>query len=163
MDESVSSRIVTSRGEFQDAVRYAIARAADEGCRQLFLSDSNFADWPLGERAVVDDLTRWAYAHRQLTMLARDYDDLSRRHTRWVTWRRQWAHVVACRGMSDNDEQTVPSLLVAPGVVTLRVIDPHHFRAVVSHDAADEIQALELLDGPLQRSIETFPATVLGL
>src|SRR3954454_11957875 len=71
-------RMLLSRGEFHDALREAFEQAASRGCRELFISDPDFSDWPLGEIAVVDHLTRWAMSHRRLTVLARTYDELPR-------------------------------------------------------------------------------------
>lgn len=155
--------IITSRSEFQDALRHAFAQAADQGCRELFIADPDFAEWPLGERAVVESLTRWAYAHRKLVVLAETFDQFHKRHTRWVDWRRQWAHVVECRQVAEDDVGLLKGLFLAPGVTTLRVIDPEHYRASVSDDPADATRARDQLDALLQRSEEAFPATTLGL
>jgi len=38
--------------EFANMVREALASAAREGWSSMVWSDANFADWPLGERAV---------------------------------------------------------------------------------------------------------------
>ena len=57
----------------------------------------------------------------------------------------------------------MPTLLLAPGVVTVRLFDREHVRGSVSHDPADAIRARELVDAISQRSSEAFPATTLGL
>ena len=44
------------RQVFADLVRQAMVCAAREGWSHIVLSDSDFADWPLGERVVVDGL-----------------------------------------------------------------------------------------------------------
>jgi hypothetical protein len=162
-DELPAPRIITSRGEFHDALRQSFALAADQGCREVFIADPSFADWPLGERTVIESLTRWAYAHRKLTVLAQSFDEFARRHVRWVEWRRQWAHVVECRALSDEDAGKLSGLFLAPGLVTLRVLDAEHYRASLSFDAADAIRARDNLDALLQRSDEAFPVTTLGL
>ncbi|MBC7956727.1 MAG: hypothetical protein H7Y33_12775 [Cytophagales bacterium] len=163
MSELPPPRIITSRSEFHDALRDAFALAADQGCREVFIADPNFADWPLGDRAVIESLTRWAYAHRKLTVLAQTFDEFPRRHTRWVTWRRQWAHVVECRAIAEADAGQLQGLFLAPSLVTLRVLDPEHYRASLSFDPADAIRVRDNLDALLQRSEEAFPATNLGL
>jgi hypothetical protein len=163
MSELPPSRIITSRSEFHEALREAFALAADEGCREVFIADPNFADWPLGDRSVIESLTRWAYAHRKLTVLAEHFDEFPRRHVRWVTWRRQWAHVVDCRALAEVDAGQLQGLFLAPGLVTLRVLDPEHYRASLSFDPADAIRVRDHLDALLQRSEEAFPATNLGL
>ena len=51
------------------------------------LSDANFHDWPLGERAVVESLQAWARSGRRMTLRARTYDEVICRHARFVRWR----------------------------------------------------------------------------
>ncbi|HEX3138928.1 MAG TPA: hypothetical protein VHQ87_02675 [Rhizobacter sp.] len=163
IDEVPPSRIITSRGEFHDALRQSFALMADQGCREVFVADPSFADWPLGERAVLESLTRWAYAHRKLTVLAQTFDEFPRRHTRWVEWRRQWAHVVECRALADDDAGKLTGLFLVPGLLTLRVLDAEHYRASLSFEPADAIRVRDNLDAFLQRSEEAFPVTTLGL
>ncbi|GAB4567691.1 MAG: hypothetical protein IV105_21645 [Rhizobacter sp.] len=163
MSDRPPPRIITSRSEFHDALRQSFALVADEGCREVFIADPTFADWPLGERAVIESLTRWAYAHRKLTVLAQSFDEFTRRHPRWVEWRRQWAHVVECRALADDDAGKLAGLFLAPGLVTLRVLDAEHYRASLSFEPGDAIRVRDNLDALLQRSEEAFPATNLGL
>lgn len=162
-DPAGDSRIFTSRGDFHGALRQAFEQAAEKGCREIFISDPDFNDWPLGERTVVETLTRWAYAHRKLTVLARGFDEFPRRHARWVEWRRQWAHVVECRACDESDADDLPTLLLAPGLVTVRLLDRERYRGVVSEAPADAIRMRDQLDAVLQRSEEAFPASTLGL
>ena len=162
-EELPPSRIITSRGEFHEALRESFALMADQGCREVFIADPAFADWPLGERAVIENLTRWAYAHRKLTVLAQSFDEFPRRHIRWVEWRRQWAHVVECRSLAEDDAGKLTGLFLAPGLCTLRVLDAEHYRAILSFEPADAIRTRDDLDALLQRSEEAFPVTTLGL
>jgi hypothetical protein len=97
MSDLPATRIITSRVEFHDALKEAFGLMADKGCREVYLADPTFADWPLGDRSVIDNLTRWAYAHRKLVLLSESFEEFPRRHSRWVEWRRQWSHVVQCR------------------------------------------------------------------
>lgn len=163
MDETGTPRIITSRSDFLQALREGFALAAEQGCRELLLSDPDFADWPLGEHAVLDHLTRWAFAHRKLTMLGGHFDEVSRRHARFAQWRRQWSHIVECRSPDGDDERDVPTVLLAPGLVTLRLLNPAQYRASWSTDEGDAVRTREHLDALLQRSVEAFPATTLGL
>lgn len=163
MSELPVSRIISSRAEFHDALREAFDFVAEQGCREVFIADPSFADWPLGERAVIESLTRWAYAHRKLIVLAESFDDFQRRHPRWVEWRRQWAHVVECRAVSSDDAGQLKGLFLAPGLLTLRVLDPEHYRASLSFDPVDSTRVRDGFDALLQRSEEAFPATTLGL
>ena len=163
MSDLPTSRIITSRTEFHDALREGFAFVADKGCREVFIADPTFSDWPLGERAVLENLTRWAYAHRKLTVLAESFDEFPRRHARWVEWRRQWSHVVDCRTVDEADIGQLSGLLLAPGLVTLRVLDAEHYRASLSFDPIDSTLMRDALDALLQRSAEAFPVTTLGL
>jgi hypothetical protein len=155
--------LITSRSEFHQAVRTAFAEAAAEGCREIWLVDIDYADWPLNEPELIDHLTQWARAYRKLTLIARSFDEVPRRHSRWVTWRRSWSHIVECRANIELEAGKMPTMLLAPGLVTVRLVDPIRYRGSVSRDAADAIRGRELIDAVLQRSEEAFPVTSLGL
>jgi len=155
--------MIDSRSGFHDALRAAFAEAAQVGCREIWIADENFADWPLNERQVVEHLTQWAQSHRRFTVVARDFDEVTRRHPRWVEWRRQWSHVVQCRTNNDLEAGQIPSLLLAPGLTSVRLFDAIHHRGVASRETPDAVQWRELIDAVLQRSEEAFPATTLGL
>lgn len=154
---------VTSRAEFQDAVRSCLVLAADAGAREIFMIDPTFVDWPLSERAVIDTLQRWVAAGRTLTLMAHRFDELPRRHMRFVEWRRSWSHVVQCRADEDLEEQQIPTLLFVPGHVCLRMVDNVDQRGTLSGKAVDLSAGKETVDALLQRSTEAFPVTALGL
>ncbi|TMH14192.1 MAG: hypothetical protein E6H65_00720 [Betaproteobacteria bacterium] len=156
-------RLITTRNEFHQALRDGFAEIASVGCREVWICDDDFADWPLNERAVVESLTQWAQSHRKLTVIARTFEEFPLRHARWVEWRRDWSHVVECRALEEAEAGEMPTLLLAPGVLTLRMFDMIHHRGNLSHDPADAVQMRELVDVLSQRSIEAFPATQLGL
>jgi peptidyl-tRNA hydrolase len=155
--------MITSRGEFHAAVREAFAEAARAGCREIWLVDIDFADWPLNEPQVIECLTQWAQAHRKLTLLAQNFDEIARRHARWIAWRRLWSHVVECRANNELEAGQMPTLLLMPGLVSLRLVDPVHYRGSVSRSEADTVRSRELIDAVLERSEEAFPVTSLGL
>ncbi len=154
---------ISSRSDFHAAVRAALAEAAAEGWREICLCDPDFADWPLGESGLIASLTQWARAPRRLTVLALNFDELSRRHPRFVNWRRQWAHVAQCRSLQELQAGGVPVLLHVTGVLTLRLLDPLRLQGSVSRLPSDILQAGEMIDAISQRSVEAFPATALGL
>ena len=162
MTES-TRRLITSRSEFHEALRQSFTDIAALGCRELLLSDADFTDWPLSDAIVLNSLTQWAAAHRKLTLLAPQFDDLARRHGRWVEWRRRWAHVVECRANTEVEADKVPTMLLAPGLLMVRLVDRLRYRGSVSTAASDLVLGREQLDALLQRSEETFPATTLGL
>ena len=160
---ATTAGLITSRGEFHDALREGFAQAAAVGCRELWLCDRDFAEWPLGERGVVEHLTQWAGAHRRLTLVASSFDEVARKHSRWVQWRQSWSHVVHCRINAEVEQGLFPTLLLAPGVVCVTLSDPVHFRGRQSRDEADAVRCRERIDAVLQRSEESFPATTTGL
>lgn len=155
--------LISSRSEFHEALRAAFTEAAAQGCRDIWLCDIDYADWPLNEPALIDDLTQWAKAYRKLTLIARHFDEFPRRHARWVAWRRTWSHIVECRANAELEAGKMPTMLLAPGLVVVRLVDPVRYRGSVSRSPADAIQGRELIDAVLQRSEEAFPVTSLGL
>ncbi|WP_298435622.1 hypothetical protein [Ottowia sp.] len=150
------------REAFREAVRNALRAAAEEGWREIVLSDASFLDWPLGEPAVIDSLQAWARGGRHLLLLARQYDDLQRVHPRFVNWRRTWSHLVDCRACRDADPLELPSAIWSPRWMLHR-IDPFHSRGVAGADAARRAALRELLDDWLAKAVTAFPATTLGL
>ena len=163
MTELSTHRLLSSRGEFREALRDAFAQAAAAGCRELFISDVDFSDWPLGEISVVESLSRWAMSHRRLTVLAHNFEHVQRRHPRWATWRRQWSHIVSCRSLPDIEPGKMPTLWLAPRLLAVRLFDAETARGSVSSEASDVQHSKELLDALLQHSVEAFPVTTLGL
>ncbi len=157
------NRQIGTRFEFHESVRDAFAEIEAHGCASVWLSDEDFNDWPLGEPGVIDCLTRWAMSHRKLTVLARTFESVPQRHPRWATWRRQWSHVVECRSLADAEPGELPCLMLASGLLTLRLFDPIRYRGLMSKDPADALRNRELLDAVSQRSVEAFPSTILGL
>ena len=156
-------RPIATRVEFHDALREAFGEIAQAGSREVWLCDEDFADWPLNERAVIELLTYWAQSHRKLTVIARHFDEMVRRHPRWVEWRRQWSHIVECRAFEDAETGQIPTALLATERVAVRLVDPARHRGAISRDAADLVRLRELVDAVSQRSVETFPPTILGL
>lgn len=157
------SQLIASRGSFHAAVRAGFAAAARLGCRELWLCDADFADWPLGERAVIEQLTQWATSQRRLTLLASQFDEVARRHARWVSWRRDWAHVVFCRTNTELERSQFPCVMLAPGAFSVALSSPVQHRGRVSHGSADLLHWKESIDAVLQRSEESFPASATGL
>ena len=114
-------RLITTRVEFHDALREAFAEIAQQGCREVWLCDADFADWPLDEPGIIELLTRWALPHRKLTLIARDFDEFARRHPRWTEWRRTWSHVVDCRVLDEADAVQPPVILLPRQAAKSRV------------------------------------------
>ncbi|HEY2561896.1 MAG TPA: hypothetical protein VGI48_19480 [Caldimonas sp.] len=154
---------IASRSEFTGAIRASFALAAQDGANEIVIVDPNFADWPLNDRAVVDSLVAWVDSRRSLTVFADSFEEIARRQSRFVEWRRQWAHVVRCRSDPELETEQVPTILLAPGVTCVRLLDRVRYRGTVSNRAVDMTECQETIDALLQRSAEAFPVTTLGL
>ena len=148
--------------EFAELVRAAFAAAAAQGWREIIICDSTFETWPLGERAVAQSLQDWSKSGRKLTMLAKNYNQVVRKHARFVSWRRTWAHLVECRAnpaLSDND---MPSALWSP-VWVFQTLDRTRCTGVCGSEPARKVALKERLDECLRLSSPSFAATTLGL
>lgn len=156
----MGSLVFDSRQAQRQVLRLAFERAAREACRQLWVCDPDFSDWPLGESDVLVHLSRWAASNGTFTVLAGSYDNLARCHPRWVSWRRQWAHRVRCVTLCEG---LLPSMLVASGLGSVVRLHADHPRFRVSGLTEETALAKDQLDALLQQSSEAFPASVLGL
>jgi len=147
---------------FADLVRQALACAAQEGWSSIVLSDADFADWPLGERVVVDALQDWACQGRHIRFMARDFAPLRQLHPRLVQWRVTWSHIVeahACSGAAGND---LPSAIWSPGW-TLERLDTMRCTLIATRDAERRVALRERLENCWHKGSPAFPATTLGL
>ena len=150
------------REAFQQLVRDALACAAREGWRELILCDADFSDWPLGERAVAQSLQDWSASGRRCTLLAWRYDEVMRRHARFVTWRRSRDHIIEARACRSADPLEFPSAIWSPGWVMQRL---DRERCVGHSGCEPERRVLlrESLQEWLLRSSPSFPSSTLGL
>ncbi len=149
-------------GEFAALVRDALATAAVQGWRELLLCDTDFNDWPLGERAVAQSLNDWAAAGRKFTMLAVNYEIMYRRHARFVNWRKTWSHLVECRVCGAGQKDDLPSAMWSP-VWALHRLDPARSIGFCGSDAGRRTLLREKLGEQLLKSSLGFAATTLGL
>lgn len=147
---------------FQQLVRDALACAAQQGWRELVISDASFEDWPLHERAVAESLQAWSRSGRRLTMLAARYDAVVRNQPRFVTWRQRWDHIITCRLCRHRDPQDFPSAIWSPDWA-MRRLDLVRSTGVCSTAADRRTRIREELDELLANSTPGFPATTLGL
>lgn len=164
----MNAQSFASRVEFQRLLTEAFAWAGEHGCRELHAWDASFVDWPLSDATTLAALANWARPGRQLHLLALQYDDLARRHPRFVRWRRDYAHCVTARAVEPELRlEAAPEslLLVAAteGSLTLRLFDKHLWRGELSLETAQRQHGLEWFDALAQRSSESFAPTTLGL
>lgn len=150
------------RTAFQQLVRDALAGAAREGWREIILSDPDFADWPLGERAVADSLNAWSASGRHCILLARRWDEVVRRHARFVGWRGTWAHIIDARACRAADPLELPSAIWSPGWVMQR-LDLERCNGFSGSEPERRLMLREDLQEWLRQSSPSFPANTLGL
>lgn len=155
--------LIDGRVEFRAALQQAFADLAESNCREVWLCDRNFAEWPLSDAATLAQLAKWAYAHRRLVVLAADFNCIERRHPRWTAWRRRWNHVVACRLVDAADADSIPCLFLAPPQIGVQLHDVESYRGIRTSGASDMVRMRSEFDAYLQRSSESFAATTLGL
>ena len=150
------------RQAFISLVRQALLTAAHEGWPSLVLSDADFTDWPLGERAVVEAFNAWAGRGRHLRLLAQDFAPMRQLHPRFVQWRVTWAHLVDAHALATASAGDVPSAIWAPGW-TLERLDPLRCVGVTTTDGARRLALRERLDSAWLKGSPSFAATTLGL
>lgn len=150
------------REAFTQLVRDAFACAAQQGWREIIVSDATFEDWPLHERTVAESLQAWSRTGRRFVMLAQHYDTVRRDKARFVGWRKTWGHIIECRSCRNLDAMDFPSLLWSPSWA-LRRLDLARCTGVSSDAANRRVQMRETLDELLLGSAPGFPASVLGL
>ncbi|RQO61992.1 hypothetical protein DBR47_05645 [Paucibacter sp. KBW04] len=162
--------VFEGRQAFAAALTQCLAWAGAEDCRDLRWVDASFVDWPLSEPALLAVLQAWAKPGRRLLLLAQQFEDLRRRHPRFVQWRARYGHCVQARAF-DEDWQPLghgapEALLWAKGreaTLSLRLLDKQHWRGVLSLSQIDAVSLREQTDASLQRSYESFASTTLGL
>ena len=130
---------------------------------QVLLSDSDFADWPLDDPAVVASLSSWLRPPgRALRVIGHDFAAVARRFPRFARWRRDWAHRVEVWQPTDADWPAGQRLLLAP-TVAAQWLDASSARMRVITNAA-HLQALHSQSADfLQRCDPAWPVTTLGL
>ena len=161
-DSALPEGRFSGRTEFGDRIRRAFQAAANQGWREIIICDANFEDWPLGERAVTSALGDWSRTGRKLTMIARNYDAVTRTQPRFVSWRQTWSHIVECRGSASGSRDNLPSAMWTPSWVFER-LDLERSAGYCGHEAARRVALKECLKERLLKSVPAFPATTLGL
>jgi hypothetical protein len=150
------------REAFQQLVRDALAAAAREGWREIILSDPDFEVWPLYERAVAQSLQDWSESGRRCILLARRWDDVVRRHARFVSWRKTWSHIIEARACPSADPLELPSAIWTPAwVMERRDLERCHGYCGAEPDR--RLALREKLNEWIGKSTPGFAAVTLGL
>ena len=150
------------RVAFARLVLDTLESASRHQWKEWWWSDPDFDDWPLGDRAAVDALNRWAGRGRRLHLLARDYRSMRQLHARFVSWRVKWDHIIEIKACPSASEEDFPSAIWTPDWCLER-IDKVHSVVVCS----DSPQRRTLLRHDLQewwsKGSPAFSASTLGL
>ncbi|MFD1710936.1 hypothetical protein FVQ98_01005 [Ottowia sp. GY511] len=150
------------REAFRASVSAAFLMAERAGWREMIISDADFEDWPLNERALVDALGKWIRQADRFVMLARNYDKVVRLHPLFTEWRRFWSHKIDCRICSHAGPQDMPSALWSPEWALARA-DTMRSTGTSGSEPERRVAQRQALDEWLKRSTPGFPATTLGL
>jgi hypothetical protein len=148
--------------EFAQRIRHTIAHAAQRQWNLMVWSDVDFRDWPLCERQVVEALQDWSHKGRMLRLLARRFDYFPQLHPRFVTWRRQWDHIIECRVCAPIPGLELPSTLWTPDYAVLR-LDTERSTGWAGDERQRLAQIRAELDECAKHSTPGFAATTLGL
>lgn len=155
---------IDSRAAFAAALLWGCAQACARDARRIVCVAPDFADWPLGDAALLERLTAWLQRpQRQLVLLAAGYDELARCHPRFVAWRRAWAHAAPAWQAPDDLCATLPTLLLDDGPLLVRLVERMHWRGHALLDARESRPYRDEIDAVLQRSTPAFAITTLGL
>jgi hypothetical protein len=155
---------IQTRADFDAAVLWAIHAAQARGARRLLMADRDFADWPLGRPEVLQALQAWLrLPQRRLVLLAAHFDEVPRRHPRFVVWRRDWAHAVEAWSPPAELADDLPPLLLDDGPVCLQLFPGRQLRGRAELNALEARRWRDAVDVVLQQSEAAMPVQTLGL
>lgn len=156
-------RALAGRDDFRRAVTEVLQALPGSPVREAWLVDTDLADWPLGDPAVLEALVRWLrQPQRRLYLLAADFAPLARAQPRFAAWRRDWGHAVHCASPGDGEPRDLPCLLVA-APQCLELFDRERWRGVLDADRSKTTQRLEWVAAISQRSVPAWPVDTLGI
>jgi len=159
-----ATRAIDSRSAFVAAVHEGVQQALQRRARRMLWCDRDFADWPLDDPDLLQELSDWLrLPQRQLLMLASDYEVLRRQRARFVAWYRLWSHAVSAQAPAADDVGELPCLLLADRTLLVQLQDKTHWRGWSSSEPAALQACRERTDALLQRAEPAFPVTTLGL
>ncbi len=155
---------IGSRAEYRAALRWGFTQAIAGGARQIVAVDRDFAEWPFEDPDLQAELAAWLrLPDRRLVLLATSYDEVVRRHPRFVAWRALWAHAIRAGSPPASDAVELPGLLVDDRDLSVHLIDPVHWRGRAALDARTAQAWRDRIDALLQRSETAFAVNQLGL
>jgi hypothetical protein len=164
MNEETQPPRIDSRAAFVAAINWGFQTAMAQNARQIVCVDADFALWPLDDAGLLQGLATWLrLPQRQLSLLARDFDQVPLRFARFMTWRRDWAHAIRYQQAPQELAADLPCALVSDGKVSVQLMDAEHWRGRAQLDSRAAYLLRERIDVVLQRSEATFAVNTLGL
>ena len=151
-----------TRAAAHEALR---AIAADQGT-SLCCFSADFRAWPFDESAFVRQLEQWALRDAKhpeaLRFLAIDWSQVRTRSPRFAAFRRDFAHQVACRQISEVRARGLVEMAAAP----TRAVYAHTatWMSGESVQSASRLHALTLrFEEAWEQATPAFPSAILGL
>jgi hypothetical protein len=155
---------IETMADFTAAIGWGLRAAHARAARRVLLVDRDFADWPLGEPDLLQTLQAWVrLPQRKLVLLAADFDELPRRHPRFITWRRDWSHAVETFAAPPEMAAQLPCVLVDDGPVCVQRFAGQHVRGRAGVNAQEARRWRDEIDAALQQSSPGLPVQTLGL
>ncbi|MGE5452259.1 MAG: hypothetical protein ACM3VZ_10525 [Acidobacteriota bacterium] len=149
---------------FQDRLAAGMAMAAAQPA-DLYFCDVDFSHWPLGAPAILDAFHQWVMSSTapRCHLLAVNFDEMPRRHPRWLAWRQNWGHRVQCKLIPEDAAPGLLPTFVLKDCLALRIMDQRSGAGIWSRDPGTMRAWVSEFDVISQRSHEALPATTLGL
>ena len=164
MTEPVLPGPIESRQQFLAALPAAVRMAAARRARSMHWFDADFAEWPLDDAALLQELGDWLrLPRRHLMLVAADFSAFRARHPRFMSWYRDRSHAVLARQPPAERVDELPCLLLADVGVLVHLSDPLHWRGRADLDLRLARQWRSNLDVLLQQCEPALPVTTLGL
>jgi hypothetical protein len=155
---------IDSLSTWQAALLWGMATAQAEGARTIICVDPSFEFWPLGDTDLLTGLGHFLrLPGRRLVLLAASFDDMRRLQPHFTEWRRDWTHAMQCVQAPQELATELPSVLLDDRRVSVRLVDPVHWRGRAQQDGRARWLLQEQIDVVLQRSEPAFAVTTLGL
>lgn len=149
---------------FQDRLLAGMAVAAVQPADLIFC-DVDFKHWPMGSVSMLDAFHQWVMASSvaQCRLMAAHFDEMPRRHPRWLAWRQPWGHRVKCLQMPEDVAQSVVPTFIVKDQLGIRVIDSLTGAGLWTRDIGTVREWTLEVDVISQQCHEAMPSTTLGL
>ncbi|MDY0330182.1 MAG: hypothetical protein RBR52_06775 [Thiomonas sp.] len=141
------------------------ALMGDQGtCLSCFSAD--FRAWPLDQAAFIRQLEQWALRDTRrpdaMRFLALDWRQMSERFPRFAAFRRDFAHQVSCRQISDSGARGLVEMAWSPHVAVYAYTATWMSGEAVQ--TASRLHALRMrFDEVWEQAAPACPAVILGL